>query len=72
MMLVVPKARSIDAFSALQAMLEGRGGIGHVGSTVFGGCFREEVSNTTRFVGVIMAAISNCAEIVQVVTVKKE
>ena len=57
MILLVPEAINIDVFSAHQAMLEGRRGTGHVGSAVAGGCLREEVSSTTRFVGVIMAAI---------------
>ena len=67
MILLVPEAINIDVFSAHQAMLEGRRGTGHVGSAVAGGCLREEGSSTTRFVGVIMAAIVGCVSFVQFV-----
>ena len=71
MILLVPEAINIDVFSAHQAMLEGRRGTGHVGSAVAGGCLREEVSSTTRFVGVIMAAIVGCVSFVQFVRARQ-
>ena len=71
MILLVPEAINIDVFSAHQAMLEGRRGTGHVGSAVAGGCLMEEVSSTTRFVGVIMAAIVGCVTVVEFVRARQ-